>query len=167
MKIHNPTPLFLAALAAIWLLAGAATPHTRSRLNAPTTKEAAAFQAFVTFWQDQDICWKSTVTRGVGVIPTECPNQDKDAGLCYPRCPAGFTGVGPVCWQTCPPGFTNLAASCAKPAPYERGAGYPWKFGDGFDNSGMMARCEADHGRGKCEMNGAMLIPSAGLAFTM
>lgn len=30
-----------------------------------------------------------------------CPaGVEKDAGLCYPKCAAGFVGVGPVCWSS-------------------------------------------------------------------
>jgi hypothetical protein len=33
---------------------------------------------------------------------TCAPGDDYDAGLCYPKCRSGFTGVGPVCWGTAP-----------------------------------------------------------------
>lgn len=41
--------------------------------------------------------------------------EEKDAGLCYPRCNAGYTGIGPVCWaQRCPAKYpVNCGASCA------------------------------------------------------
>ena len=26
-------------------------------------------------------------------------DMDKDGALCYPKCKAGFHGVGPVCWE--------------------------------------------------------------------
>lgn len=39
---------------------------------------------------------------------------ESDAGLCYPKCKAGFGGVGPVCWQKCDPNWTECAAGCAK-----------------------------------------------------
>lgn len=43
-------------------------------------------------------------TRGAGVVPNikgHCPpdRPQKDAGLCYRKCPRGYKGVGPVCWQ--------------------------------------------------------------------
>jgi len=45
---------------------------------------------------------KDSYGRGVGV-PLGCDsNEDYDAGLCYPKCPSGFVGVGPVCWESCP-----------------------------------------------------------------
>src|SRR5437867_5253923 len=44
-----------------------------------------------------EFCWSETIGRGVGTVPTDCSSsQDKDAGLCYPKCPAGYSGVGPV-----------------------------------------------------------------------
>ena len=40
--------------------------------------------------------------------------QERDAGLCYPNCPRGFKGVGPVCWADIPPGWFNCGAAAAK-----------------------------------------------------
>lgn len=36
------------------------------------------------------------------------------AGLCYPYCASGFTGVGPVCWGGCPGDYANCGTYCAK-----------------------------------------------------
>jgi hypothetical protein len=45
-------------------------------------------------------CLKNTYGRGVGTIPDACPTgQESDAGLCYPDCKQGYSGVGPVCWR--------------------------------------------------------------------
>jgi len=74
-------------------------------------------------------CWKNTITRGVGRVPNCTPDKVKDAGLCYPPCPAGFKGVGPVCWQSCPAGYKDDGATCRKDADifgkdsYDRGVG--------------------------------------------
>jgi hypothetical protein len=38
---------------------------------------------------DATACWKQTKTIGVGRVPNCAPDQDKDAGLCYKKCPAG------------------------------------------------------------------------------
>ncbi len=93
-------------------------------------------------------------------IGTDCPaNRELDAGLCYPKCASGMKGVGPVCWQSCPSSMTDHGVGCTKPAPYGRGAGYPWKFGDGLNDSGMYHRCEADHGKGGCDKDGAIVYP--------
>jgi hypothetical protein len=55
--------------------------------------------------------------RGIGNAPQGCPGgKVNDAGLCYPTCPANFTGVGPVCWGQCPSGWVNCGASCGKTA---------------------------------------------------
>jgi hypothetical protein len=86
-------------------------------------------------------------------------NEDMDGALCYPKCPAGYKGVGPVCWQACPAGFRDDGAFCAKPSEYGRGAGYPWKFGDPLNDDGMYSRCEAENGRGNCEKDGAVVYP--------
>ena len=116
------------------------------------------------------LCWKRTYTRGVGMVPTgECPSgQEKDAGLCYPKCREGFKGVGPVCWRSCPDKFRDDGAFCAKPEPYGRGGGYPWQFGDAaFDLSGARRRCEgANGGAGTCEQDGAIFYPKCKAGFT-
>lgn len=133
--------------------------------RALTPEEEKAFREFISYWGAQDICWKATTTRGVGAIPTECTGKDKDAGLCYDKCPAGMYGVGPVCWQQCPAGYTNTGAHCTKPASYGRGGGYPWQFGDALNDSGMVARCEKDHGVGGCEKDGAIYYPKCKTGF--
>ena len=108
---------------------------------------------------DADMCWTESVTRGAGTFPNVCgPNEDLDAGLCYPKCQAGYVGVGPVCWKSCPPGYRDDGAFCAKPAAYGRGAGYPWKFGDGLNLDGARARCEKENRQG-CEKSGEIMYP--------
>lgn len=37
-----------------------------------------------------------------------------DWGLCYPKCKAGFSGVGPVCWADKPKGWVNCGMGAAK-----------------------------------------------------
>jgi hypothetical protein len=64
-----------------------------------------------------------------------------------------------VCWQSCPDGFRDDGGFCAKPEAYGRGAGYPWQFGDALNDSGMISRCERDHGAGNCEKDGAIYYP--------
>lgn len=155
--------MIVLAVVAVFALAN----KTPSRVRAMTPAETAAFKEFISFWETQDICWKSTTTRGVGTIPTECPGKDKDAGLCYDKCPAGMYGVGPVCWQECPAGYTNTGGHCSKPAPYGRGAGYPWQFGDALNDSGMFERCEKDSGKGGCERTASSSIPSARRTFML
>lgn len=54
------------------------------------------------------------------------------------------------CYQTCPDGWRDDGAFC-RDAEYDRGAGYPWKFGDPLNDDALYSRCEADHGKGNCE----------------
>ena len=90
------------------------------------------------------ICWKqytgfpsgtiTSVTKRIvpntGKPVSTCnSNQDKDAGLCYNKCPAGMHGVGPVCWadttnvgsgsavqlESCPAGWNNDGLTCREP----------------------------------------------------
>jgi hypothetical protein len=106
----------------------------------------------------QSFCYRDSYGRGVGK-PMQCAaGQQQDAGLCYTPCKSGYKGVGPVCWQHCESGYRDDGAFCAKPGPYGRGAGYPWKFGDGFNDKGMRKRCEKDHRQG-CEKSGAIYYP--------
>ena len=48
---------------------------------------------------------------------------------------------------------------------YGRGAGYPWRFGDGFNDKGMFARCQKDNGAGNCEKFGAVVYPKCKTGF--
>lgn len=115
----------------------------------------------------ENIKAKPSYGRGVGTVPTGCGSgQELDAGLCYDRCRSGYRGVGPVCWESCAAGFRDDGAFCAKPGPYGRGAGYPWKFGDApFDLGGARRRCERDHGAGNCEQNGLIIYPKCRSGF--
>lgn len=115
---------------------------------------------------DLKMCWMETYGRGAGTIPTGCSGgKSNQNGLCYTACQAGYYGEGPVCWQNCPAGFRNDGAFCGKPAAYGRGGGYPWKFGDGFNDRGMYRRCQNSHGSGNCEKNGAIVYPKCKSGF--
>jgi len=82
-----------------------------------------------------DIITTDTKTEeGVEIFstyPNTCPKDrpELDAGLCYPRCRAGFHGIGPVCWadsvnvgvgipvglNPCPDGWNNDGLICRQP----------------------------------------------------
>jgi microsomal dipeptidase-like Zn-dependent dipeptidase len=104
--------------------------------------------------------------RGVGYLL-----QNDDQGACqrdnpqgcekvgliwYPRCKAGFHGIGPLCTEDCPAGFGDIGAFCSKPAPYLRGVGYL------FNNE--KTRCERDNPQG-CEQCGAPWFPNCRAGF--
>lgn len=53
-------------------------------------------------------------------------NEDKDGGLCYPKCDGGYKGVGPLCWSEyesigvgvlrgCPPNWVDDGLICREP----------------------------------------------------
>lgn len=108
-----------------------------------------------------EFCWKDSYPRGVGTVPNHCPkDQEKIGLLCYPNCPSGMYRWGFDCHSYCPdsPGWDDQGLFC-RLCEYGRGGGYPWKFGDGFSDDGMIRRCQADYGRGNCEKNGAMYYP--------
>lgn len=110
-------------------------------------------------WADNEFCWKDSYGRGVGTVPQACPpGQERIGLLCYSACGPNMKRVGFDCHSTCPAGMRDDGLFC-RAAEYGRGAGYPWKFGDPVNNSGMFKRCEADHGRGRCEESGAVVYP--------
>ena len=50
--------------------------------------------------------------RGVGTLPPCGADRELSWGFCYPLCPAGFSGRGPVCWGSCPAGSRDDGATC-------------------------------------------------------
>ena len=116
---------------------------------------------------EEGMCWMETTTRGAGTIPDQCKSGKKNEnGLCYVPCPTGYTGEGPVCWQNCPTGYRNDGSFCAKPTAYNRGAGFAWDIADGVNDNGMYSRCQAAHGSGNCEKNGAIVYPKCKTGFS-
>jgi hypothetical protein len=110
---------------------------------------------------DKEFCWKDSYGRGAGKVPQACAEgRDRIGLLCYTKCPAGMKRVGFDCHSVCPDGMRDDGLFC-RLAEYGRGAGYPWKAKDGVihPNDGMRSRCEADHGKGNCEKNGAIYYP--------
>jgi hypothetical protein len=104
-------------------------------------------------------CWKNTYGRGVGTPLSTCPTtKDKIGLLCYTKCPAGYTRSGFDCHQNCPADFTDQGLYCRK-LEYGRGGGYPWQFGDPWNDSGQYARCQQAYGAGNCEKYGLIVYP--------
>lgn len=59
-------------------------------------------------------CAKKTYPRETIIANCDGANMEQDGGLCYPRCNAGYEGIGPVCWGSCPATHpVNCGASCA------------------------------------------------------
>jgi hypothetical protein len=113
-----------------------------------------------------DVCYKESATRGAGKIPTQCAaGMENHGGLCYARCRAGYSGAVTMCVPACPAGFRDDGLHCAKGAPYGRGGGYAWQFGDALNDNGMIQRCEAAHGAGNCEKNGLIFYPKCRAGF--
>lgn len=156
-----------AGVASIVCLGSGAAQAQAAKAPMPRPALSTADLQQVTKWIGQEVsnsrqqyCYRDSFGRGVGKPLSTCPaGLDKDGALCYPQCRSGYNGVGPVCWQNCPGGFRDDGAFCAKPAAYGRGGGYPWKGGDGLNDKGMFKRCEADHGSGRCEKDGAIVYP--------
>lgn len=81
---------------------------------------------------DDDICWKVTSGRGVGKVPSYCPQgtvQDDTGALCYPVCQSGYNGVGPVCWdfpsRSYGRGAGKIKDGCGIGNEYDTGLCYP------------------------------------------
>lgn len=104
------------------------------------------------------------VTFAVYSIELDLNHEEKIGLLCYDKCPSGYTRLGFDCHQNCPTGFRNNGLFC-RAAEYGRGAGYPWKFRDGFNNHGQIKRCEDANGKGNCEVWGALVYPKCKSGF--
>jgi hypothetical protein len=65
--------------------------------------------------KDVSIIKKDSYGRGVGKVGT-IDGGEKQAGLWYKACNAGYQGKGPVCWKVCPAGYTDDGATCRKDA---------------------------------------------------
>ena len=95
-----------------------------------------------------DIIAKDSYGRGVGKVLRTCDgNEEKDGALCYPKCKAGFNGVGPVCWGTCPAGYKNDGATCRKDVVIEAKKSYGRGVGKFLrrDYDGIFFRYIRDH----------------------
>lgn len=105
-------------------------------------------------------CYKQSYGRGVGEVLSTCPSsKDKIGALCYSPCRPGYSRQGTFdCQQECKAGWRDDGLFC-RLAEYGRGAGYPWQFGDPWNDSKMFQRCEAHHGRGRCEKWGLVVYP--------
>ena len=98
--------------------------------------------------RDLHIIAKDSYGRGAGKPLRTCDSdEEKDGALCYPKCKAGFNGVGPVCWGKCPEGYKNDGATCRKDVvilakkSYGRGAGKLLRR----DYEGIFFRYMRDH----------------------
>jgi hypothetical protein len=113
-----------------------------------------------------DFCWRDSEVRGVGMIPSACPEGRERIGLlCYSKCGANMKRVGFDCHSACPEGMRDDGLFCRR-AEYGRGAGYPWKFGDpAFNLDPARDRCEGAHGRGNCEKWGAIYYPKCSAGY--
>ena len=94
-----------------------------------------------------------------------CNADSAHVKWCYPRCPADYTGVGPVCWQNCPGGYTDTGIRCED--MYGNGVGYTklQSYGRGAGRSCI-------HGWFECGCNsdedmwGAMCYPKCAPGFS-
>ncbi|KAF0717515.1 Aste57867_2248 [Aphanomyces stellatus] len=70
--------------------------------------------------------------------------------------------------QSHPTDLDNSVAMNANiPKDYGRGEGYPWKFGDALNDSGMILRCERDKGKGNCEKCGQIIYPKCASGYVV
>ncbi|RHY24424.1 hypothetical protein DYB32_008856 [Aphanomyces invadans] len=108
-------------------------------------------------------CTFTSYPRGVGTVPKSCaPGQERIGVFCYDDCPDGMSRNHLDCHSNCPQRegqvFEDHGLFC-RLSEYSRGAGYPWRANDGLSFNGAMERCEAKHGKDKCEKYGLMVYP--------
>lgn len=104
-------------------------------------------------------------------IPKGCKNGVEYAGLCYDLpgkewevTSPGF--IGKKCSVVLPDYNRDDGVACWKDLSVKgRGAGFPWKFGDGLDLDDATKRCEKAHGKGNCEKHGAIIYPKCSKLF--
>jgi hypothetical protein len=60
-----------------------------------------------------DLSCAKKIIIGAPVTGQCYENQEKDGGLCYPKCSATYDGVGPVCWGTNPDGWVGCGMGSA------------------------------------------------------
>jgi hypothetical protein len=137
--------------------ADASTP-TRAK---PATCPPGFLDSTVNHCHLNNVIEKKRQSRKIIGPPTGCESGfEWIAGLCYSACPSGYSSGGPLCFQDCPAGWRNDGAYCAKPAPYSRGPGYGWEFGDAaFDLTGAKNRCVAANSALGCEQWGGIFYP--------
>lgn len=122
-------------------------------METPSAEDPAASEtATAALATPADVCWKRTTVRGVGAVPSECPNAEKSGLLCYPRCAAGYTGVGPVCWQNCPDGYHDDGALCRRDAQIISAdtSGCPWYDKCGLTLAKGCSKCPAGFANDGC-----------------
>jgi C1A family cysteine protease len=95
---------------------------------------------------------KKSYGRGVGT-PMGCgPDEEQSGALCYPRCKAGYHGVGPVCWEDCRPGYHDDGATCRKDADIRGSdnAACPWYDKCGLVTAKGCSKCPASYHNDGC-----------------
>ena len=115
----------------------------------PTQWDVSEYQGDKYMSPPSDKCWKWSYDRGVGTIPTVCPDGTEKSGLlCYPPCPADTpigVGVSTVFAKTRRLGATiSSARDHGKPLPYRLGGT------DAFANMSDVAWQSLKNGKCDC-----------------
>lgn len=109
----------------------------------------------------------------------QCPSGEvlDNDGLCYPACPSGYDGVGPVCWQRCASSFYSTGAFCQRDTsivsantsscPWYDQCGLTLKKGcstcpSGYSNDGCTCRRDAYIYAKRTTTRGAGTAPTCG-----
>ena len=73
-------------------------------------------------------------------LPTNCrPGTDNQAGVCYPACPAGRTGVGPMCWPQLSAGEVNRITNDLRTKANSLAATYRGEIEVGLEHLRMLS----------------------------
>jgi len=106
----------LVLLCSLVLFSLQTSAHDTLEQAAQNLRDSITPQVSSLITSGQLACWKKSFGRGAGTVLDTCRTGEKSGALCYPACPTGFVGVGPVCWETCRPGFTDDGAFCRQNA---------------------------------------------------
>lgn len=70
-----------------------------------------------------ETCWKKLATRGMGTVPTDCPQgMVNEGGFCFTPCIEGYYSFLNMCFKDlhCPSPWVEFLTDCVKPLPYNR-----------------------------------------------
>jgi len=135
----------MSVVSLCFLLFCSVIAHDTLQQAADNLNESISPQVASLITSGEIVCWKKTYGRGAGTVLDTCNSGEKSGLLCYPSCPSGMTGVGPVCWEDCRPGFTDDGAFCRKNAVIHSAdnSACPWYDECGLTLSKGCSNCNA------------------------
>jgi len=93
------------AVVAAAALAGVARGGVALRLSDQGADDAVSLGAAA------PACWKQFTYRGMGHLHECAEGEEKQMGICFPKCQGTAEGLGPVCLSRCPAGYEMSAGA--------------------------------------------------------